>query len=82
MCYILVFIYYGGVYTKVIVSYNKMRWVLNSTILSGLISVLFSYYFLHVFALKGALIVVVLSYLFNSFFSYYYYRKLIYKKII
>lgn len=79
--FILCFIYYGGIYTKVIVSFNKMKWILNSTILSGLVAIVFSYYFMNTFALIGALIVIILSYLINSFLSYYYYRRLVYKKV-
>ena len=77
---VLAFIHFGGVYTKVIVSFNKMKWILYSTIFSGIVSVLFPHYFMNKFGLIGALIVIALSYFFNSIISYFYYRKLMLNK--
>lgn len=74
---ILCFIYYGGVYTKVIVSFNKMKWVLNSTIVSGLLTISFSYYLMDKFGIIGAIWMIALSYFFNSFLGYFYYRRLV-----
>ena len=73
---ILCFIFYGGVFTKVMVAFNKMKWVLNSTLFSGLVSLSISYFFMDNYGLVGAIWVIGIGYFFNSFIGYYYYSKL------
>ena len=67
----------GSEYTKILVGYNKLQWVKNTTLWSCIFTLIMSYPFMKYFDIYGALLVITFSYFLNGFLGYYYTKKLL-----
>lgn len=68
---------FGGVYTKVLVGFNKLKWVKSTTVWSSLLTIFISYPLIIYYDLYGALLVITLSYFLNSLLGYRYIKKIL-----
>lgn len=75
--FLFILLPFGGVYTKILVGYNKLQWVKNTTLWSCIFTLIMSYPFMKYFDIYGALLVMTFSYFLNGFLGYYYTKKLL-----
>lgn len=69
---IILTIPFGGLFTKVLASFEKYQWVQKTTFVSVLLCVAIFYPLLNYFEIIGVLLVIFISYLANSIMGAYY----------
>ena len=79
--FILLVLPFGGIYTKILVVFEKMKWIRITTLISGVLTIVFAYPIMIWLGLKGALLVIGLSFGINGIVGWFYTRKILIQRI-